>query len=387
MHQKRIRRINFDARPLATNFPSGVGYYTNGLISALAKEYPDITFIGHYYNFLGKNPRPRFLVNTPNISYSESKIIPEKVANQLRRLGIFIPFELLVKNRGDINLFPAYLSSPSLFNTPSVVAIHDLSYLNNGSMVSARNRSDLRRFVPGSIARSSLVLAISKATKKEIVKHYGIDGRKILVHSIPPPPPLPVEPNSKSILLDLGISGDYVMFLGTIEPRKNIVGLIAAFELLDKTMRVNCALVLAGGKGWNDHSIREAIKDAKKKGTRIIETGYVTEYQKAILYKNAKCLVLASHEEGFGMPILEAATYGTPSLLSDIPVFHEVAGVGALYFDQTKPQDIAILLNRFLTNARLRQKLTKNAEDNLERYSWTLIARSIMSRIDEIGKE
>lgn len=387
MHQKRIRRINFDARPLATNFPSGVGYYTKSLISALAKEYPDITFIGHYYNFLGKNPRARFLANAPNISYSVSKIIPEKVANQLRRLGIFIPFELLVKNRGDINLFPAYLSSPSLFNTPSVVAIHDLSYLNNGSMVSARNRSDLRRFVPGSIARSSLVLAISKATKKEIVKHYGIDGRKVLVHSIPPPPPLPVEPNSKSILLDLGISGDYVMFLGTIEPRKNIARLIAAIELLDKTMRVNCALVLAGGKGWNDQSIRDAIQAAKKKGTRIIETGYVSEYHKAMLYKNAKCLILASHEEGFGMPILEAATFGTPSLLSDIPVFHEVAGDGALYFNQAKTRDIANSLSSFLKNDKLQLKLRKNTENNLKRYSWTVIARSIMDRVVGLDKE
>src|SRR4051812_43662314 len=178
--------ILFDASPIAIAGKSGVGHYSTYLIQALADAYPDeLRLVGHYYDFLGRK-HPTSLPQASNIAYRPTKLFPGKVTNMLRRFGISIPFELLVRQRGDILLFPNFLTLPSLYRKPLVVTIHDLCFLEHPEFVAGRNLQDLTKYVPQSISRSSLVLAVSRFTKLSVERAYEVPPERIVVTPVPP---------------------------------------------------------------------------------------------------------------------------------------------------------------------------------------------------------
>ncbi len=387
MKSNRPITILFDANPMAIAGKSGVGYFTTRLVAALAAEYPDdLRLIGHYYDFLGRKKNVD-LVQAPNISYRRTVLLPGKIFNGLRRyMGIQVPLELLGRTRADVLLFPNFAISPSLFRARRAVVIHDLYFTKQPEHINANNLDFLQKFVPPSVQKSDLVITISAFTKEAIVSTYHIPADKILTISIPAPAAVPVSDTQlKAILGGLKITKNYILFVGNIEPRKNLVALVTAYMQLPERLRKQYSLVLAGGKGWNDAEIVRAIKTAQDQGHDILTTGYVTDEQKAALYQNAAMLVLPSHYEGFGMQILEAMNYGVPAAVSNIPVFHEVAGDAALYFDQNNPKAIAETIEVVLTDTKLRDELKKKAAKNLQHYNWNTVAQNVFAKLKEIA--
>jgi glycosyltransferase involved in cell wall biosynthesis len=164
-------------------------------------------------------------------------------------------------------------------------------------------------------------------------------------------------------LKKMGIQGKYILFVGSIEPRKNIQNLVEAYTKLPMFIKDTYSLVLAGGKGWKDEQILASIKDAQNNGNKIIQTGYITEAEKDALYKDASLFVLPSHYEGFGMPIYEAMQYKIPIVASNIPVFNEIAGDSITYFDKDSVGDIANVMEKIISSKSLqknRLELMKN---------------------------
>lgn len=378
-------KILFDAGPLVNGQKSGVGHYTAGLISALATAYPEeLELVGHYFDFLGRKGQMA-LPEAPNIRYRRTRLFPGKLPSALRRLGLSLPFELFVKERGDLHLFPSFLGWPSLFGTQSAVAIHDLSYLDYPQYVSPRNQRDLERFVPASLKRAALVITISEATKASIQQHYSQFNKPIVVGHIPPTAMSSVRPDdAERIVKQLGITGQYILFVGTIEPRKNLEGLLDAYAQLPAATQQLYSLVLAGGKGWHDEAILSKIAGLQQQGLSVIQTGYVDETQRAALYQKAALFALPSHYEGFGMPLLEAMHYRVPVVTSDLPVLHEVAGEAAVYCDPTSPESIAKSLGEVLDNTELHDKLVAAGQRQLAKFSWTTVAHDIYQAIASI---
>jgi glycosyltransferase involved in cell wall biosynthesis len=144
---------------------------------------------------------------------------------------------------------------------------------------------------------------------------------------------------------------------------------------LPEKTRSNYQLVLAGGYGWKIDNELDYIK--KLNDENIIITGYISDDQKNWLYKNASVFVLPSHYEGFGMPILEAMSFGTPTAVSDIAVFKEVSGNASLYFDKDNPKDISNKLDSLLNNKELQNKLSALGNQRLKKYSWQENAKKI----------
>lgn len=380
-NRKKPIKIIFDATPMLVE-RTGIGYYTERLATSMARQYPhDVELVGFYYNFLGKRDSSH-LPRLKNLRYTRASLIPSKIVFQLRRWGIELPVELLALTSGDFVLYPNFLSYPSLRNTPSAPVIHDLTYLDLPEYVSAKLRGDLVRFVPKAIQRAVFVATVSEFSKRGITKQYGVAAKDILVTPIPPIPPTPVSTaQSTNTLHTLGITRKYILFVGTIEPRKNIPALISAYRQLPEQLRNEYALVIAGRIGWNCETEVAELQAATAEGLAVIHTGYISDHAKDVLYANASLFTSASHYEGFGMPVLEAMSHRLPCALSDIPVFQEVAGEAAVYFDCHNPADMARRIGKLLRSPDLRKKLGAAGQAHAALYRWDAVATSMFEKI------
>lgn len=376
-------KIIFDATPLLVN-KTGVAYYTERLAVQLAKQFPDDEFVGFYFNFLGKRDSGH-LIRRHNLSYTKASIIPSKIVYQLRRWGIEFPLESLTATRGDFVLYANFLGYPSIFRTPSAMVIHDLTYIDLPEYVSAKLRRDLVRFVPKQIKRSSFILTVSEFSKQRIIEEYN-PSVPVVVTPIPPDTPVQYQEKERlAALQKLGITKPFLLFLGTIEPRKNILTLIEAFQQLPKEQQDRYQLVIAGRIGWNCEAEKEKLDEISKQKANILHVGYVSDEDRAILFQSAEYFVHASHYEGFGMPLLEAMSYGTPCVVSNIPVFREVAADAAVYFDHTKPDDAAAKISALLNNPKQREQLSKAATKHVATYRWDTVARRVYEQIKRVA--
>ena len=378
--RKKIR-IVFDASPLLAN-KTGVAYYIERLAVSIAKQYPDqVELIGFYYNFLGKRSSSHF-PTTPNLRYHGVYFIPSKVIYQLRRWNIEIPVEAITHTRADFILYTNFLGYPSLKRTPSAPVVHDLTYLDLPDYVSAKLRSDLTRFIPKEINRSKFVVTVSEFSKKNITKTYHVDPDNILVTPIPPiKPVIHDEETRKDILNKLGIAHPFIAFVGTVEPRKNLIKLIRAYVQLPQELRDKYALVIAGRIGWNCEAEEAELAKVTREGYNVKHLGYISDAEREVVYQSATLFATASHYEGFGMPILEAMSYGVPCAISDIPVFHEVGGTAADYFDQDKPSVIAAHLEALLSDENLLKRLGEQSKKQAESFRWETVAQSVYEKI------
>lgn len=379
-------KVIFDATPLLAN-RTGIAYYIEQMVVEMAKAHPETEFVGFYYNFLGKRST-QSLVRLKNLSYTNASILPSKIVYQLRRWGIEFPIELIsLQWNADFIVYGNFLGYPSLRKTPSTMVIHDLTYIDLPQYVSAKLRRDLERFVPKQIKRSNFIVTVSEFSKQRI-KDILKPSQDIIVTPIPPArPTLHNDTDCQAALHKLGIYKPYILTLGTVEPRKNIAKLIEAYKDLPEDVREKYALVIAGRIGWYSEADEAAIKAATHEGYDVHHLGYVQENEREILYQAATLFVCASHYEGFGMPILEAMSYGTPCAVSDISVFHEVAGNAADYFDQEKAGVIAAHLESLLTNKQLLEKLGTEAKQRAESFDWRAIAESLYERIERTMSE
>lgn len=372
--------VLFDAGPVANSDRSGIGYYVSYLIESLANNYPDeIKLVGHYYNFLGRN-HPNKLPCAPNINYRVSRLIPGKLVNALRRKGFEIPFELLARSKGEILFFTNYISYPSLFQTPSVTTIYDLGFLLFPQFVSEKNLHDLKRFVPVALRRSSAVITISDNMKTSLLERYELNEEQLVVTPIPPLSPEIKESSWPKIVGNK----PYILFVGNIEPRKNLSMLVEAF-VSNEHLYKNYCLVLAGGKGWKNDNFLEMVQRYIVDGYDIKMTGYVSDEEKSQLYANCAIFVLPSLYEGFGMPVLEAFAYSVPVAVSNIAVLKEVANKGALYFNPNKPNDISrVIQQALLMNTEEKRAMYKYQNIALKRYSWNDNASRVYKKFQEI---
>ena len=366
-------KVLFDANPLVKQ-KTGVGFYTEGVVKALA-EIPELELIGHY--FASRGPTPD-LPKADNLSFTCNPWLIGQFVKALRKIHIRLPWELLAWQKADVLFFPNFTTWPSLFRTPKILTVHDLTYIDYPQFVSRRNLRFLRRYVAGDARRAASVLTISQFSKDRLVEEFKLPRQKVLVEPIPPPPPLAVKTHA-------GLPANFILFIGTIEPRKNIGGLVDAYAALPEALRGKYALVIAGGQGWNSDDVVERIKVFQAEGLNIVTPGYVDEQTRAALYAKAAVVVVPSFYEGFGMPLLEAMTYNAPLAVSNLPVLKEVTHDAAVYFDPSSTDSIKDALAKILTSSDLRHAQIKQFSGLLKNYSWQAVAADIYKDIQRLA--
>lgn len=273
---------------------------------------------------------------------------------------IFLPFHLYFKKEIDVFFSPAHYA-PRLSPVPCVITIHDLSYFYYPQEFLKKDLYQLKKWTAYSVAKAQKIIAVSKTTKKDLMKFYHIPEEKIAViyngcNQIR---------NPKH---EIRNQNPYILYVGTLQPRKNVATLIEAFHLLLKE-KPEYRLIIVGKKGWLYENIFDQVNDLKLHD-KVTFTGYVSDEEKNALYANASVFVLPSLYEGFGIPLLEAMSWDCPVIASWNASLPEIGADACLYFDPKNPDELKNKMFEVITNKSLRQELIHKGKKRVELFSW-----------------
>lgn len=291
-------------------------------------------------------------------------------------------------------IFSTHYTIPYFTGIKRVVAFHDTTFYRFPELHQKIKLLYFKALIPLSIKKSSAIISVSLSTKNDLIERFKrLDPNKITVihHGTDF---FKAEKNEKEtfcrkILEKYNLkTNEYFLFVGTLEPRKNIKGLLEAFHHLrqtDKAVEEKYKLVVVGKKGWFYNEIFETTQRLKLE-TAVIFTGYVEEEEKQALLLNASLFIYPSFYEGFGIPILEAMAGGTPVITSGVSALPEVAGDAAVLIDPHKWEEISTAMKTLLGDRTLYEDLTKKGLAQAKKFSWQSTAKETMKLIEKISK-
>jgi len=262
---------------------------------------------------------------------------------------------------------------PLLAHCPVIVTIHDLSFIRYPDLSRPANRMYRTVLTRLSAQRARRLIAVSAHAAAESTRLLGVPRERVdvIYHGVDPVfHPLPVD-EVAAFRRDRGLPERFVLFVGTLEPRKNLVRLVEAFaRIRDGRVR----LVLAGGKGWLYDDLFAKV-EALGLDEEVVFPGYVMDDELPLWYNAATVFSYPSVYEGFGIPVLEAQACGTPVLTSNTSSLPEAAGDGALMVDPYDVEELAAGLDRLLTDEPLRHELRERGLAHARQFSWPHTAR------------
>ena len=366
-------RVGIDGIPLATP-KTGIGHYTFELARELARLAPADEFELVAPVALdvaagdGAEPLP------PNLRAVHAPV------NALRRRWWTIGLPLYVRQTGLTLFHGTNYNVPLWQRCPTVVTIHDLSLLLHAET----HREDLvrraRRRLPTMTRIATRIITDSESVKREICEHLKVAPDKITAVALAPRRafrPVPTT-EARAALSRLGVESEFILFVGTVEPRKNLLTLVRAFDELMRTTDLRPQLVIAGQKGWLTQEL-DAYVERSALGARILFTGYVSDEDLRALYSTCRVSVYPSLYEGFGLPPLEAMACGAPVITSRIPVIMETAADAARLVAPTDVQALTAALVELLTDEGARAYLSAAGLQRAAEFTWARTAERTLA--------
>jgi len=288
----------------------------------------------------------------------------------------------------DLLFVPSHVL-PIVHPPRSVVTVHDLGFLYFPESHTAFQNAYLRwstRYNGRSAAR---VVADSEATRQDLIRHYQIDVGKIAV-IYPGRDESIAQVTDTCILADLrarlGLAERYLLYVGTLHPRKNLVRLVEAFAGALPDLWPGTQLVLAGRKGWLHHEILASVRQLGLQNT-VLFPGYVPKADLPALLSGAAAFLFPSLYEGFGFPVVEAMACGVPVVCSGTSSLPEVAGDAALLVDPLDTAALSQAIRRVVSEEPLRRSLVERGWQQAMRFSWGRCARQVLDLLEEVGRE
>lgn len=292
--------------------------------------------------------------------------------NRLERLALAVE---LLPHRIHLLHSPDFIAPLRLGGWRSVISIHDLSFLRYPQYLTDESRRYYNGQIAASVRTADHIITISEATRRDVIEMLGVKPDRVttvyLAASGGFAPASASQVNE--IRQRLGL-GDYLLFVGTYEPRKNVPGLLRAYA----TLRDAPPLVLAGRQGWLFEDARKLVGELGLSDRVRFELD-TPEHLLPALYAAARMLILPSHYEGFGLPVIEAQACGTPVIVSNRASLPEVAGEAALIIDPDAPDELADAIDRLMTDSALHAALRERGFANAARFSWQRCARETLA--------
>lgn len=350
----------------------GIGRFAYELMQALyrAKTKHDfVTFI----------PNAKNADLPPARKGWEYRIVPNK--------GLWTFFALpnaLKREHCDVVFSPTHYI-PLVSRFPRVCAIMDLSYLYFPSFFTPKDLLQLRLGTYYAVKKSKKIITISTFSKEQIVQYYHVDPKSITVaypgydHAIFKRSITPHVIRATQQRYNSG--NNYILFTGTLQPRKNIVRLLEAFaQVKNRTLK----LLIIGKKGWLYEEIFEKIKELHL-ADAAVWTDFVPDHDVAALMRGAKCLVLPSLYEGFGIPVIEAMACGTPVVVSNVSSLPEIAKDAGILIDPYNSTSIANGINRVLAyTPSQKDTMVQKGYKHLQQFSWDVCAQKVLDTLEKV---
>lgn len=362
---------------------AGIGRYTREMVKALA----DIDMQPPQYQLFVANTKQKMLPPAPgpNFHWKTTQLSRRWLERLWYRLRAPLPIE---RWTGPLTLFhaPDFVLPPVNRNTRTLVTIHDLSFVRHPESVMPGMSRYLNKWVPHSVQQADHVIAVSEATRHDLIELYNTPPEKVsvLYHGVTPEFTPITDPAQLATVRQKYSLGEQPIILnvGTVQPRKNIQRLIQAFVGVD----TQATLVIAGGKGWQSDDI---YAEVKRQGltNRVHFTGFVADDDLPALYSAATLLAYPSLYEGFGLPVLESMACGTPVVASNQSSLLEVVGDAGLQVNPTDTAAITAAMQQLLDNADLRQKLSVAGKKQAAKFTWSSMAADLIEIYKELSSK
>ncbi len=274
---------------------------------------------------------------------------------------------------------------PFFIKSPSVITVHDLITFDFPKLCQTESVLYFRLFLPKSLKKATKIITVSETTKKDIVKRFKIPEHKIVVIHLGVSS-IFRRTISPQLLTKYRITEKYILFVGNIEPKKNLVRVLKAYHSLIHTKNITHQFVIGGKKGWKYNEVFKTVQSLKLQN-QVIFTGYVPEKDLPGLYSMADLFVFPSIYEGFGIPPLEAMACETPVLASNTGALPESTGGNCLLVDPYNVDDIADGMINLLTKEQLRKEYVERGKNWVKHFTWETTARKTMEVYKKIMKK
>lgn len=259
-----------------------------------------------------------------------------------------------------------------------VVTVHDFTWKRYPDLLQKETLANLDHRMPGEIARADAIVCVSEATRDDLVELYEIEpSRAFAIHSGIP------DVESSAAPVD-DIPSRFVLFVSTVEPRKNLDTLIAAFESLRDDGRYDGDLVIVGRIGWKSEQVAHRMKTSRWSAS-IHHLDYLSRAQLATVYARAEIFVLPSHYEGFGFPLLEAMAHGVPSIAARTSSLPEVGGDAAIYFDPSSAPELADRIAGLAADEQARRRMSDAGRARAAEFRWNRTASETLAVFRRVG--
>lgn len=368
-------RIGIDGLPL-TEVLTGIGHYTNELAHHLARQSSrdkvDVVSPRAFINSLrsdGKQDNLSFLRSRPSLW-------------NRRWWSVGLPRHI---RRSSLDVFHGTnFEVPLQKVCATVVTVHDLSMLLHPETHEKKLVRRAQSRIPLMARAATMVITPTETVRREVHEHLKIPLERVV--SVPEAARDCFHPVSESQTLEvrrrLGIREDFLLYVGTVEPRKNLDTLVRAFEAVLSSPAKPLQMVLAGRRGWLVDELLESLKRSPA-AKQIILTGYLSDDELCALYSSCAAFVYPSIYEGFGLPPLEAMACGAPVIASRIPSLAEVTGSAARMFEPGNKEQLKDMILELLSSEDLRGQLSKAGLAHAAKFSWAATADASRAVYDE----
>ncbi|MFA5945618.1 MAG: glycosyltransferase family 1 protein [Patescibacteria group bacterium] len=380
-------KIAIDARALTNERLTGVGHYTLELITNLADESPEDDF------FVFVSGTEVSLRRVPQIRRRNIHLVDVRIPNRLLSLLLLLPFspftlESFLPKTPDVWIFPNHNVIKT--NLPYLFTVHDVSFLIFPKFFSRKDRLARKlQKIDVLCTNAQGILAVSEATASDVHGYYKIPNEKIAVThlGVDQTKFVPREqPSDKTFRATYDLNREYLLCAATLEPRKNIEGVIEAYDSFRSKGGVPLPLVIMGGNGFHHRRVLEAQERAMF-GADIRFLGYVPEKHKPAVFRGASAFLFPSFYEGFGLPVLEAMASGVPVITSFTSSLAEITADSAILVDPLNVEDITqALLQLFheTDGEKLRTTLIKKGLEQAKMFTWKETARKTLETLESI---
>ncbi len=364
-------RIGIDAHMIGDHSGGNESYYTN-ILKNMTVDDEDIVYI-----FVKSGaPVERY--------FDKFKVVEFEQKNAFKRNFIELP-KLCKKYRIDV-LHTQYFIP--FFNSCSVVCtIHDICFEHFKNIFTKKEYITQKLLIPYAAKKSDYIFTVSQNAKEDISRCYNVKTEKIVVTYNAVDSEFrklsDLDLKSEELRHKYNITSDYILSVGNLQPRKNLVRLIKAYKILKKRNKIDEKLVIVGKKAWLYNDI---LKEVLNDDGDVIFTDYVEQSDLIRLYNDAKCFIYPSLFEGFGIPPLEAMACGNVVGVSNTSALPEVVGDAGLYFNPYEEEDIARVMNELLNDNKLVEDLKEKSKARVNKFNWKNSADLIMNCYHSLDK-